>query len=114
MLNAPAPLPIALDETRLLSWFQRPDLVAPDGRILSWLDRHSSGYGYDEATALVVRLYDWLGWSDRGDALREVVQKRLDSHDWLQRNGLTWPLGPYHHFLILGVVFPCKAPRAVV
>lgn len=90
VLNAPALSPIQLDEQRLLLWFQQSSLVAPDGRIRSWLDRDHSGYEYDEATALVVRLFDWLGWSERAAPLRRVIQARLDANQWLQRRGTSY------------------------
>jgi len=75
---------------RLRAWIVRPDLFASDGRVLSWLSDDRTGYPYDEATVLLARAYQWLGWTQRSQRVMESVVQRLTRDHSLGRDGIQY------------------------
>jgi len=72
------------------SWLSSPALLAPDGRVLSWLSDDKTGYPYDEASILLARLYHWLGWSERAQTILDPLLGRLHSINTLERDGVQY------------------------
>jgi hypothetical protein len=84
------PAPHTVNQQQLLRWINNPALVADDGRILSWLDPKSSGYAYDESTALYARLFAYCGQQKRAEQATHVIMERLAQNGWLTRSGIAY------------------------
>lgn len=81
----PSRLPPRVDAAALSAWVLRPELSAPDGRILSWVEPGGSGFAYDEASAFYHRLFGWMGESARAQGLARVLNDRVERFGWLRR-----------------------------
>ena len=84
------PAPHTINQQQLLRWINNPALTAEDGRILSWLDHESSGYAYDESTALYARLFAYCGQQKRAEQATRVIMERLAQNGWLTRSGIAY------------------------
>jgi hypothetical protein len=84
------PAPHTVNQDQLIRWIQHPNLVAGDGRIMSWLDSESSGYPYDEATALYARVFAYCGQQKRAEHATEVMIQRLSKNGWLTRDRVAY------------------------
>jgi hypothetical protein len=80
------------DLNALLRWLDRPALRSSDGRILSWISPtgRRTGYAYDEATALLARLYRWLDRPAGAEPLVGALRIRIDDGGWLGKDGISY------------------------
>lgn len=79
-----------LDERALRRWLLGRDLIAPDGRVYAWINPESPGEPYDEATALLARLYGWMGRFDLQHRLGAVLDELVGRQGWLGRDGIDY------------------------
>ena len=77
-----------LDLPALLQFTTSAGIFSDDRRVLSWVDPASSGYPYDECTALYARLYSWLGRAQDAMAISDVLDGILTTQGWLGRDNI--------------------------